>query len=420
VRRIESSDILFDEGHMDKKLFYIIVVGLILRLAVILIVDLRSDFYWEYGEIAKNIVAGKGYSFFYINDGVMGFMNTPSSNPQSSAYMPPFYVLFLTPFMLIKSVVLKTILLLAVQAVLGSFVIWLMAKYVKQKFSSSTVAYIAALIITISPEFLYSVKSYTPTILFQVFLLLFLLIRGGYFKIDKRIIIALQGVLVVAMIYCRSEFSLVAVILAIFFLVKRQYKSAFVFTMTMLLLTLPWTIRNYQVFHKFIPLTTNGGFNLYRGNNAVQLNTWRDSDFEQEVLLLAKNMPFEIAENQVYQKKAIEFAEGNPTKTIGNIFRKIFDLWVINLDDDRGQVISIAAINLIFLMLFLIGFVKSFSYKKYKFEYFYFIYSTLIAAAFFVLPRYQTMLHTLMIPFCAYGTQQVLSRLKLLKAVETA
>jgi hypothetical protein len=397
---------------MDKKLLYIIVVGLILRLTVILIVDLRSDFYWEYGEIAKNIVAGKGYSFFYITDGAMGFMNAPNATPQSSAYMPPFYVLFLTPFMLIKSVVLKTILLLAVQAILGAFVIWLMAKYVKQKFSSSTVAYIAALIVAISPEFLYSVKSYTPTILFQVFLLLFLLVRGGHFKKDKRIMIALQGVLVVAMIYCRSEFSLVAVILAIFFLVKRQYKSAFVFTLTILLLTLPWTIRNYQVFHKFIPLTTNGGFNLYRGNNGEQMNVWRNGEIEQEVLQKAKYVPFEIAENQVYQKKAIEFAVENPTKTIKNISRKIFDLWVVNLDDDRGKVVSMVAVNLIFSLLFLIGLIKSFNFGKYKFEYFYFLYSTLIAAAFFVLPRYQTMLHTLMVPFCACGVQQIMIRLK--------
>ena len=31
----------------------------------------------------------------------------------------------------------------------------------------------------------------------------------------------------------------------------------------------PWTIRNYIVFDRFVPISTNGGFNFWRGNNDV-------------------------------------------------------------------------------------------------------------------------------------------------------
>jgi len=36
-----------------------------------------------------------------------------------------------------------------------------------------------------------------------------------------------------------------------------------------ILLILPWTARNYQVFHRFVPLNTNAGFAFYWGNHPI-------------------------------------------------------------------------------------------------------------------------------------------------------
>ena len=40
-----------------------------------------------------------------------------------------------------------------------------------------------------------------------------------------------------------------------------------------LLVMVPWTVRNAKCFGEFIPLTTNGGINLYIGNNALATTT---------------------------------------------------------------------------------------------------------------------------------------------------
>ena len=329
------------------------------------------------------------------------------AEPQKSAYMPPLYVCFLTPFLLIKQVILRNILLLVAQAIFGCFTIWLLAQYVERQFSI-LVAHVAALLYAIIPEFIYSVRSYTPTIFFQIFLLLFLLVRKDYFKLDSKIYSPLQGAFIAAAIYCRSEFALFALLIFISVLLKKQIKSALLFIVTIIMFLLPWTIRNYQVFHKFIPLTTNSGFNLYRGNNTIGIGDWGTEEINSKIILLSKNSPIEIAQNEVCKNEAIRFLINNPGKVFKNAVIKIFDLWILNIDDNRSLVFLQIVISVVFDFLFLLGFIKSFNITIYKLEYGYFLYSTIIAVAFFVLPRYQTMLHILMVPFCAYGLYIIL------------
>jgi len=48
---------------IPKPLCAILVIACIVRLiVVVVIVNFNTNFYWEYGEIAKNVLAGRGYS----------------------------------------------------------------------------------------------------------------------------------------------------------------------------------------------------------------------------------------------------------------------------------------------------------------------------------------------------------------------
>lgn len=76
-----------------KKLYIILSFALILRLLLTFYFgNLHGENYWEYGEIAKNIIIGHGYSLFYFNDSELDYHFNENVKPAKSAYMPPGYV----------------------------------------------------------------------------------------------------------------------------------------------------------------------------------------------------------------------------------------------------------------------------------------------------------------------------------------
>ena len=86
---------------IPKPLLAILMIACILRIIVALVmVNFSTDFYWEYGEIAKNILAGRGYSLYYISNNDLAFRFNPSVTPFPSALMAPGYVGFLLPFII--------------------------------------------------------------------------------------------------------------------------------------------------------------------------------------------------------------------------------------------------------------------------------------------------------------------------------
>ena len=103
---------------MIKKIYYIIFLGLLLRISAVLFLgDFKSNYYWEYGEIAKNIVNGNGYTLFYIEDAKIKHLYNENVEPAKSAYMPPGYVCFLLPFMLIDNIEFRNILIYFIQII---------------------------------------------------------------------------------------------------------------------------------------------------------------------------------------------------------------------------------------------------------------------------------------------------------------
>jgi 4-amino-4-deoxy-L-arabinose transferase-like glycosyltransferase len=102
---------------------------------------------------------------------------------------------------------------------------------------------------------------------------------------------------------------------------RRQLLLALVIPLVAIISLAPWTIRNYQVFHAFIPLSTGGGDVLLGGNNRVvatdpkyygywvfptsQLPEFRD-------LLRAPND--ELKRDRIEKRLAVEWLKENPDK----------------------------------------------------------------------------------------------------------
>ena len=96
-------------------------------------------------------------------------------------------------------------------------------------------------------------------------------ITGAFLAFTKPFMLLFPGlVFLVRLIYDWSEF--------------RDFGGAFreglrkmVFTfLVMAVVIAPWTYRNWQVFGKFIPISTNGGITLYLNNNDYAKGHWQD------------------------------------------------------------------------------------------------------------------------------------------------
>ena len=103
-----------------------------------------------------------------------------------------------------------------------------------------------------------------------------------------------------------------------------------VFTIGML----PWTVRNYRVFHKVIVLRSNFGLELWLGNNPDVADTWspwmhpNDNPAEAEKY---KRMG-EIAFMAEKQQQAVEFMRTHPRDTAYFMFHRFVNNWLAITD----------------------------------------------------------------------------------------
>jgi 4-amino-4-deoxy-L-arabinose transferase-like glycosyltransferase len=106
---------------------------------------------------------------------------------------------------------------------------------------------------------------------------------------------------------------------------------------------IPWTIRNYLEFQELIPISTNGGFNFWMGNNPYAYGGYIATN-NPEINPLIPIINDEFAVEKTGYALGFEFIRQNPIKVIKLIPPKIFYLFNSN---DHGLVWnSLSAVNL--------------------------------------------------------------------------
>ena len=394
-----------------RHLFTAVLLGLVLRCAVVIAIgSLQRDYYWEYGELSKNLISGKGYSLFYFQNDSLQFHSLSEKDPFPSAYMPPGYTAFLTPFMFISDVTVRNILLISVQTVLSLLLIILIFLFTREHFTESS-AVIAAYAVAVFPDFIYSVLSFTPTILYQcgVIALMILLYRNETLSNKTTAWIIVVSV---CLLYLRFEFFLYSVIIFCSWLLNKMKKRAFVYCAVLILALSPWVVRNYLVFDEFIPFTTSVGLNLYRGNNAGEFGDWGDNATNREARLIAHDKKFEIGYNNVFWQNARSYILDHPIQTVVNTIQKTINLWIFNIHDKRTSTMFFGIYSITLFLFFVTGSIVTFNWEKHRYAYLFFISTTLISSLFFVLPRYQTTLRALIIPFAAFTGERCVTFLR--------
>lgn len=384
-----------------KIILAIVAIGIFLRLVFVWqFVDISSINQWEYGEIAKNIVHNNGYSLFYFENDSLEYKYKEEINPFPSAYMPPGYVFIILPFYFIENDFIINSIIISLQVLFSAAVIYFLFKFC-EKFFNKKVAIITALTYSILPEFIYACVSFSPTIIFH--LLVVLVFYRLHAHNNTKYLDLLLPVYLTAIIYLRSEFILFVLFLILNYVLTKQYWKVFSHIVIISLLVFPWSIRNSFVFDSLVPLTTNLGQNLYRGNNLSDVGWWGEEIMIEKVKELPRDKSFEVHMNKLYLNRAIKYIKEDPIRFILNGFRKQFELWVFNLNDTRTKLVIYLIPTISIFCLFIIGIIRTFNVLKYKYFYLFFLQATILAAIFFSLPRYQTMMKVLMLPFATVG-----------------
>jgi len=100
------------------------------------------------------------------------------------------------------------------------------------------------------------------------------------------------------------------------------------FTLAMLVVMAPWTIRNYNIWHRFVPVSTEGGYVLWAGNYGEhgEFGAGR-YPYPSHIRKFLDSNPSEVERNDFFTREAIRNIRARPTHFISLAGRKFLRLW---------------------------------------------------------------------------------------------
>ena len=248
-----------------RKATTVILIAVVIRIAFVFAVDkgmvkvdLNPD-YLDYLSFANNLATGVGFAHA-LNE------SEPFSRPvEFSAWRPPLYPAFLAiAFQFSRDFVFLRLL----QVVLAALSLFFFLRVGFILFGELP-ALIAGLIFALYPPLImYCVDLGTESMfLFLLTAVLFSFYAAGG-KISYLRIFSL-GALVGLTALCRPAGLMLAPALVLAIWLSSDWKYAawriIVFMFALAMIVLPWTYRNYRLFHKVVLITTNGGATFWNG-----------------------------------------------------------------------------------------------------------------------------------------------------------
>jgi hypothetical protein len=193
--------------------------------------------------------------------------------------------------------------------------------------------------------------------------------------------------------------------------IKKAVTGILIFSAFFAMVILPWTLRNYVVFKKVIPVATGSGVNLLNGINSVVLN-----DPRQVGEVLYKGLPeylnLEQTDEATKDRQAGAIARAyyrtvmkeNPRLLLRIEWEKFKDFWAI-FPKYRGtgaKIISLMSFGVL-LPFFIVGLCTSMN-NKITYLLFFFIFNTFcIGMVYYANIRYRFPMEPFYVIYAAYG-----------------
>jgi 4-amino-4-deoxy-L-arabinose transferase-like glycosyltransferase len=383
------------------KVLLIFLLSLVVRISFITIFPSRSiklDDTISWDSVGWNFLNGRGFTEI---DG------SPTS------VRPPVYPIFLaiTYFFFGRN---YTIVYL-VQCVVGSFVPVLIFFLAKKFFNDEKISFYLALCSGLWPAFIVYVGIVgTETLYSVLFILFFLVFYKANFTLKTKYYI-LSGIILGITNLTRSTiifYPLFLIVAEYFFNkdIRKVYNIFLMFVISMILI-LPWTIRNYKVFGRFLLVNTSAGELFWAGT----YEPWdgyakhnRDDYFRS--LFNLKNP---VDNEKKMFREGIKNIINNPLGFLKLTIKKFFRLWFKPVGAELVEQKNVLLGKLMYVfqsglvLLFIFGFIKVYN-KDLLSVLVMFVYFAIMHNLITPIPRYRIPVEWLMVMFGSYGFLKIL------------
>jgi len=266
------------------------------------------------------------------------------------AYWSPGWIMIIGfLFKIFGPIYLSVRIFLVCCAILSAYLVYQLSK---EKFGFMPSLIVTVLFLASTLTFRYTVYyQYEVFLGFLIMLLSFTLIKS--LKKDNTLKSVLFSFLagLVAAYACLTSGKMIILVIIYLILLSIHYKNSFTTKalpaiITVLLLISGWAYRNYNCFEEFMLLTSNGGINLYIGNNPHSSLTYSLPDKEIRP-------DYQFHESSLWMKEALNYILENPGTTLKRMGQKILLFFNPHYGD-----------QIILTILFVIGLVKFYQYRK--------------------------------------------------------
>jgi 4-amino-4-deoxy-L-arabinose transferase-like glycosyltransferase len=432
-------------------MWVILALALVTRLAGVVWMDLKTDNLKvafgnletdcpssEYATLARNMLAGCGFSQFVVEGyrpeggearsvlGRVGFsIFTVEGVMRPSAYMPPAYAYFLAGvFAALGDGAFAFIVVQLVNVVLGAILCLITAQLGKLLFGR-TVGILAGILMAGFPTFVFvttRAHAVNMYVLLNYAIILVLISAKDTTRLRNSVF---AGVLCGVLALFRPEIFAYVPILVLWLMISAAgiqavAKNVLVFVVGLVLVVTPWTVRNYQVFGKLLPITALGGFNLWRGQNEMTTGSgrganagWTTPEIQQQIIMLPATDDWEVRRDNIYLKAAQRFMREHPRRVLELVPRKLFYYWILDTGDSRTRPVIYWLPWFLLLPFFLIGLFESFRYGlRCSLLWGYLLVACGLTSVFVVLARYRLFTDPIALILAALGLCTVFNYLR--------
>ena len=322
-----------------RSLWWVVVLALLARASVACMyadTNPATAQIWEYGDTARESMGYPGIVRVRPLAGGGEFV-------YPTAFMPPLPVfLDLAVFGLlgVTSAALKV--LIGLNVVFGSQVVLWTGRVAQRMFGSRLISLLAACFCAINPVFVFSAATYHAV---NLYLLLFLVMFDAMTREDTApaATVVVAGAAWGLAILARTEYLVLGAVMVIWAAMHgRQWRRAAVTMIVAALFVVPWTVRNYEVFGRFIPVADSVGYNLYKGFNPeangsghwVDINGVARRRLGPALAAVPHVRNYEVLTDGVYLHGALEFIRSAPAPELAELaVKKVFLFWIFDVHD---------------------------------------------------------------------------------------
>ncbi len=414
---------------------YPLLAATVLRLAALPFIDLSTKALLEYGIIARNLLAGLGYSFSWLH-------TDSSIVVLPTAYMPPGQVFIHYGILSVfgESSV-GVIALYIFQIIQVCAFIYLIGKISALLFDSKKATLTTIWLAAIYPPFIYVTMTFgvTSSALLLNALVLYIgvrfseALRSG--RNYKKLTLAFGGCCGLLLLFRgESPIIILGTLALILYSNRDKLRRSLLWIsfggLTSLAILSPWIIRNYIEFDRFIPISTNSGFNFWRGNNPQSSGSawtesggplWSSDEIWHELEpYLDQKGDYDKINSEVHSREAWKWIRENPTVAGLLSLKKAAILWTVDIRNKMGGTFAYIILYGLTLASLIVGiyYVRRNKVSQtnenarigFQIMILWCILMTIISMIFFPLPRFQVLLIGIYFPIIGYGVSELTER----------